>query len=288
MTPAAPQVTRVPPPGRWSLLGQFVLIPLVIVLVAVAVFVLFGMVAAERRSAREYLTEIRTGSANRRWQAAYELSRELRHGAAAADANLVTDIADTLAWAADEDPQVRRYLVTALGFLGDRRAVPALIEALDDPDADTRLWAAQALGTLGDRASLAALSGCLADPDPAVRKQAAWSLGELGDTAAAPALRSALADAVDDVRWNAALALARLADPAGAEVIGVMLERSHLTRVPGIRPQQIEAALLGALHAAGELRLQGARATIEALSREDDSLQVRDAARRALERLDRP
>ena len=288
MPPAAPQVSRVPPPGRWALLGQFALIPLVIVLVAVAVFVLFGMVAAERRGARDYLNEIRTGSANRRWQAAYELSRELRHGAGSADANLVSDIAATLDWAADEDPQVRRYLVTALGYLGDRRAVPSLIAALDDPDADTRLWAAQALGTLGDTTGLAALAGRLADPDPAVRKQAAWSLGEIGDRAAASALRTALVDAVDDVRWNAALALARLDDPAGEEVIGAMLDRAHLARVPGIRPDQIEAALLGALHAAGELRLRGERATIETLSRADDSLRVRDAARRSLERLDRP
>ena len=288
MTTAPSPAPRVPPPGRWSLAGQFVLIPLVIVLVGVAVFVLFGLVAAERRGARDYLNEIRTGSASRRWQAAYELSRALRHGAGSADANLVTDIAETLAWAADEDPQVRRYLVTALGYLRDRRAVPALLLALGDSDPDTRLWAAQALGTLGDPAAVDGLAGRLVDEDPAVRKQVVWSLGEIREPRAVAPLRGVLDDPVEDVRWNAALALARFGDPAGASVIGVMLDRDHLARVPGIRADQIEAALLGALQAAGELRLAEARGAIEALGREDENLRVRDAARRALERFDRP
>ena len=65
------------PPTRLALLGQFGLIPLVIVAVGVAVFILFGVVADEDPDPRAYLREIRTGHSNRRWQAAFELGERI-------------------------------------------------------------------------------------------------------------------------------------------------------------------------------------------------------------------
>src|SRR5262245_42202647 len=59
---------------------QFFVFPMSIVAVCVAVFVVFGLIAAEGKGAREYLDEVRTGSANRRWQAAFELSKVLQAG----------------------------------------------------------------------------------------------------------------------------------------------------------------------------------------------------------------
>ena len=46
--------------------------------VCVTVFVIFGMIASEGKGPREYLDEVRTGSANRRWQAAFELTKVLQ------------------------------------------------------------------------------------------------------------------------------------------------------------------------------------------------------------------
>src|SRR3954466_6308778 len=54
---------------------QFFLIPLLVVGVTVLVYVGFRSLLTEDRSAQEYLTDIRSGGANRRWPAAYELSR---------------------------------------------------------------------------------------------------------------------------------------------------------------------------------------------------------------------
>src|SRR5439155_17634970 len=68
-------------PGRQTtpfLVLQFFIFPMAIVAVCVAVFVIFGMIAAEGKGPREYLAEVRTGSANRRWQAAFELSKVLQ------------------------------------------------------------------------------------------------------------------------------------------------------------------------------------------------------------------
>src|SRR5262245_19001493 len=81
---AAPAADAPPPEeGRTTvpfLVLQFFLFPLGIVAVCVAVFVIFGLIAGESRGARDYLAEIRSGSANRRWQAAFELSKVLQAG----------------------------------------------------------------------------------------------------------------------------------------------------------------------------------------------------------------
>src|SRR5262245_4195156 len=54
---------------------QFCLIPLAVVAVLVAVYTGFQMLLADERTAQDYLIEIRSGGRERRWPAAYELSR---------------------------------------------------------------------------------------------------------------------------------------------------------------------------------------------------------------------
>ena len=90
----------------------------------------------------------------------------------------------SLSRVAREGVDVHRDLaIKALGRIGDRAAVPALIEALRDPDEDVRTDAAEALSAL-------------ADP-----------------RAAGPLMESLLGDPCDDVKLNAIAALARLRDP---------------------------------------------------------------------------
>ena len=54
---------------------QFFLIPLLVVGATVLVYIGFRGLLSDDRSAEEYLTDIRSGGSNRRWPAAYELSR---------------------------------------------------------------------------------------------------------------------------------------------------------------------------------------------------------------------
>jgi HEAT repeat protein len=56
-----------------------------------------------------------------------------------------------------EDAQLRGHAAEALAYIGQRRAVPALITALDDPAPEVRLWSAFALGEMGDRRAVAPL-----------------------------------------------------------------------------------------------------------------------------------
>jgi len=107
--------------------------------------------------------------------------------------------ADLIALAADPETMVRRRAVLALGRVGAREGVPALVSSLHDPEADVRATAAFALGLIGDRAATAALVAALGDPAPLVRGRAAEALGLITDTSAAPAVAQAFAGCKSDL-----------------------------------------------------------------------------------------
>src|SRR5437868_12890607 len=67
--------TRNPLVAAPALAVQFFLIPLIVVGVTVLIYAGFRSLLNDDRSAETYLTEIRNGGSDRRWPAAYELSR---------------------------------------------------------------------------------------------------------------------------------------------------------------------------------------------------------------------
>src|SRR5262245_10135797 len=119
---------------------------------AIAVYVLFGLIASEPRRATDYLDEIRLHRSDA-WEAAFQLSRLLATSASArSEPRLAEDLIAAFreGRARDDDARVRRYLALSLGEVRDRRATGVLLEALADPDVQTGIYAAWALGTLGD------------------------------------------------------------------------------------------------------------------------------------------
>lgn len=81
----------------------------------------------------------------------------------------------------DPDAGVRRHAVTALGEIGDSRAVKGLIAALADEDRQVRRAAATALGELGDASALEPLTRAMKDEDPEVRRRAIIAVSELSE-----------------------------------------------------------------------------------------------------------
>jgi HEAT repeat protein len=266
---------------------QFFIFPMAIVAVCVTVFVVFGLIAAEGKSARDYLAEVRSGGANRRWQAAFELSKVLqaRKDSALDDPRFAAEAVALFKDSANDDPRVRRYLALALGRLGDRSAVPVLREALDPDaaDSETVIYAIWALGTIGDPAAVPDLLRFATSEDRGYRKAAIHSLGAFSGEAPRAALVAALSDAAEDVRWNAALALGHRGDPVATAVLLQMLDRPALARDVDVSPAQAEDAALSAAAAAARLEGPELRATLQKLRETDPSLKVREAAREALD-----
>jgi HEAT repeat protein len=292
-TPPAGEEAPEEPPARQStpfLVLQFFIFPLSIVAVCVAVFVVFGMIASEGKGAREHLADVRTGGANRRWQAAFELAKVLQAGKdpALTDPAFTGEVAKVFEEASADDPRVRRYLALALGRIGDRRAVPALLKAVDDAatggsraDPETQVYAVWALGVIGDPEAVPRLVTLARSDDPGLRKAAVHALGAFPGEASREALVTALSDPVTDVRWNAAVALARRRDRAAVPVLLAMMDRRELAQVPGLTDDQRAQAMVQAVEAAAVLRVPSLDEAIRRLRDGDPDLKVRQAAHAA-------
>jgi HEAT repeat protein len=276
-----------------ALAVQFFLIPLAVVAAVVLIYAGFRAMLADERSASAYLAEVRTASGDRRWPAAYELSRLVSDPAAQSKdptlgPKLVQAFTDS---ASSPDPRVRRYLALALGRLQPPPpgAVEALLAVLNGPDDETKIAAIWALGSIGDVSVVPRLRELYRSPDAGVRKMVVFALGVLPGTEQADTLKLALGDPVPDVEWNAAVALADDGHPEAVPVLARMLDREYLARTV-TRTSSLTAAtdpisevMLGGLRAAARLRSPALRGTLEQVSRTDPSLKVRQAALEALE-----
>jgi HEAT repeat protein len=125
----------------------------------------------------------------------------------------------------EEDEQVREAAATALATLKDERALPPLIAILEeDEEEDMRCSAALALGQMGHAQALAPLLAALKDEEPAVRIAASTALGVLGDPEALPALR--LVEREDDgQRWDGVMV-----DGAAIEAIATIQHNTKHAR----------------------------------------------------------
>jgi HEAT repeat protein len=264
-----------------TILFQFVFFPLGVVLTGVLVFYLFGKLASEEHSVPDYVQQISSGSRTERKEAAFELAKALKRGEARRYPNLEQQVSDLYARSKNDDPMVRRYLTVVLGNLRDRKATPLLIDALSDRDPETRIYALWALGELRDPASLPALTRAAGDDDAGLRKMAVYALGELGVPDAVPTLAAALNDQVPDVRFNTAIALSRFGDRRALPALRQMLDRSSLDRIPNMRDDQKEEAMIVAMTAYAKLAGPGAMPDLQRLAASDPSLRVRAAAKEA-------
>jgi HEAT repeat protein len=105
-----------------------------------------------------------------------------------------------------DDHNVRLAAATALGRIGNSRAVDPLISALEDQPR-IREVAVMALGEIGDPRAVESLISALEDDDWELRSTIAKSLGKIGDPRAVKPLLNLLEDKSENVRWYASQAL---------------------------------------------------------------------------------
>ena len=289
-----------------ALAVQFFLIPLAVVAITAAVYLGFRSMVTDRRGARDYLAEVQNGGADRRWPAAYELSRLMDDPEVRADRALGPALVEAFDRARDDDPRIRRYLALAIGRLDPpwpANAVDVLTRSLTEPDPVpaqdwlTRLsgWSASdlgevristiwALGASGDPAVAGRLQPFYESGDAGIRKMVVYALGALPGDAQLATLHAALEDAAPDIRWNAAVALARHGDPNGRGVIRQMLDRGYVEQMVTRDVRQdadvdpIADVMISGLRAAAVLKDETLREPIAALSQQDRSMKVRQAA----------
>ena len=275
---------------------QFFLIPLLVVGATVLVYIGFRSLLSEDRSAEEYLTDIRSGGSNRRWPAAYELSRLMGDPefVKREEAILAPELTKAFADSKNDDPKVRQYLALALGRLtpplpADTRQL--LVEALNDKDSQTRISAIWALGSTGEASVVADLERQYQSDDSGVRKMAVYALGSMPIDAGNDTLVKALEDPEPDVQWNAAIALARHGRHEGVPVLRRMLDRAYVERNVTRQQQPREdvdpvgEVMISGLRAIAALKEAALSEQVKALSTDDQNLKVRQAAIETLKNL---
>jgi HEAT repeat protein len=284
--------TRTPLAAAPALAVQFFLIPLTVVALTVTVYVGFRSLLADDRSPSDYLAEIRNGGSDRRWPAAYELSRLMSNPKVRQDKTLAAALVKAFQ-DSKGDPDVRRYLALAIGRLDPPLPPDALADlthALDDPDSQTRISIIWALGSSGDEAVVPRLIPLYQaqDADAGIRKMVVYALGALPGDTQVDTLRAALQDDTPDVRWNAAVALARHGRSEGASVIHQMLDRAYVERTVKREVRQdsdqdpIADVMISGIRAGAAIKDTSLKPAIETLSQQDRSMKVRQAAFEAL------
>ncbi len=283
--------TRNPLVAAPALAVQFFLIPLTVVAITVSVYVGFRSLLADDRKPQDYLAEVRNGGSDRRWPAAYELSRLMSDPKVRADRTLAPELVRAFVAAKDDDPRVRQYLALAIGRLDPplpADAVSELTKTLSSTDGEARISAIWALGSSGDPSVVPRLEPLYESDDAGVRKMVVYALGALPGDAQLATLRTALQDSTADVRWNAAVALARKGNHEGVPILRQMLDRNYVERAVTREVRQdedrdpIADVMISGLRAAATLKDEQLKASVNALSQRDRSMKVRQAALEAL------
>lgn len=171
---------------------------------------------------------------------------------------------------------VRSLTATALGQIGDERAVPALVEALEDKSSNLQLAALKSLGRVGNPIALDAVMVYIDSQDPRLRRTAALTLGGLRAQGTTQKLL--------DMARNDVSPLVR---PAAVEALG---ELGDVHVVPQlIKMTDDSNAYLRAALAYALGKLAGDDADVQAVLRKltlDSVEHVSLAAERALEQCD--
>ena len=289
-------VARSPMATAPAIAVQFFLIPLLVVGATVLLYFGFRSLLSEDRSAEEYLTDIRSGGSNRRWPAAYELSRLMADPefAKREEAILAPELTKAFAESKNDDPRVRQYLALTLGRLTP--PIPAearqlLIEALNDQDSQTRISAIWALGSIADATVAADIERQYLSDDAGVRKMTVYALGSMPVESGNETLIKALEDAQPDVQWNAAIALARHGRHESVPVLRRMLDRAYVERNVTRQPQAradvdpVGEVMISGLRAIAALKETTLSEQVRTLSTDDHDLKVRQAAIETLKNL---
>lgn len=238
------------PTRKSTLLFQFFLFPLLIVVASVGVFLFFGAIGGAPKSAAEFLSDVRTGGENVQKQAAQQLGAILQKERGRVDRKEIPlaeaeyakgtfrqDLRAAFEESFDGKTTDRQaFLASALGLVGDPAFLPTLEKHASSPTPpDVRRSVALAIALLDTADASPVLVRLLKDDDELVRNYAVEGLSrrKAPSPGALEALRAALTDPSEYVRVNAASALALAGDASGSALVARLLEPAYAAEMAG-------------------------------------------------------
>ena len=271
----------------YTLYYAFFLIPLIITIFGVMFFFMFKVLTYETSAPEDYLTDIQIGSATKRWQAAFELSKLLSNPEMVpTDEGFKNKMISIYEHSIHDNPKVRTYMALAMGRTGQQEYYgPTLMNGMNDKDKGSRLAAIKALGLL---AYAPAVNGIQEFADEkysnAERLAATIALGNMGDKSLIPILQKLLDDEEPNIRWDAAIALAKLEDSSGVEVIANLLDRSYFEHFTEVDEEEEVQAILVAIQVSSQFPSNLFVTNLLKLAAFDKNMQIRDLAIKTLDK----
>ena len=269
----------------YVLFYSFFLIPFMVTVFGALFFLLFRFITFETDDASELLNQVKIGSASKRWQSAFELSKVFNSPEKIpSDPSFKNQMVSAYNHSIHDDPLVRAYLALAMGVTRDEFYSDALSIGLDDENRESRLAAVQAIGLVGTKTALPKLQEILEKSQFTDERLATTiSMGMIGDKNSIPLLQKLLEDEEPNIQWDAAIALAKMGDTSGAFIIANLLDRDYLDAFPEVDEAEKNQAIMVAIEIASMIKAKGLQPKLVTLAESDGNLKIRNAAMQTLE-----
>ena len=270
----------------YSLYYSFFLIPFMIAIFGGVFFLLFNFITYETKDPSELLNQVKIGSATKRWQSAFELSKVLNDAdRVPTDLSFKNQMISAYQHSINDDPLVRSYLAIAMGVSRDSFYEKELLNGLEDENRESRRAAVQAIGMVGSNKSLTKLEKIIKTSDYQDERLAAtMSLGFIGNSNSIPVLTELLDDNEPNIRWDAAVGLAKMGSEACLPVLSNLLDREYLMTFPELNFEKISKVMMVAIEASSNFKNPVFESKLKELSKSDENLKIRNAAIKILEK----
>jgi len=270
----------------YTLFYSFFLIPFMIAIFGAIFFLLFRFITYETNDASELLNQVKIGSATKRWQSAYELSKVLNDPETIPqDLSFKNQMISAYDHSINDDPLVRAYLAIAMGATGDQFYSEDLVNGLKDDSRESRLAAIQAVGMVRSKLAVIRLIDIIDKSDYQDERLAAtMSLGFIGDSRAVPKLNELLEDDEPNIRWDSAIALAKMGEKSSIPVIENLMDRDYLMTFPQLDYKEINKVIMTAIETSSLVVDNRFEPRLMELAKTDENLTIRDAAIKTLKR----
>lgn len=269
---------------------SFFVVPFLLAVFSVLLFAAVRILTMEKRSAYDYLQDVKTGGLTKRWQSAFDLSRIISSKSKEAqDLKFINGLKEAFESSSHDDDRVRQYLIMAMAKTGNPIFVDVLLKSLPD-EKDENLYAIiSALGILKDVRAGDALLKYVDDDNPRIRLVSVISLGNIYSNLPSNAkvvnvLKAKLNDLEPNVVWDAAIALAKMNDQAGKAIIIKLMDRNYLNQFKNIDPQAQSRIVAVAVEATSVWNDPEINVVLKKLFESDVNMNVRSIAKKILDK----
>jgi len=276
------------PSKVYVLFYSFFLIPLVIAVIGTSFIIIVKFLTLEPKSASDLLNDVKIGSANKRWQSAFELSKILTSKTEKFEDNLFRNqLITAYNRSIHDDEKVRIYLALAMGQTGDQFYGETLRIGLNDDKLMTRLAAIKALGMLQYDSSVEDLRDIITDKNREVIEHLSVvvSLGNMEEKSIIPDLIPLLDHEEVNIRWDTALSLAKLGDISGLKIIADLMDRSYYSSFPEVDTEEANQAMRVAIKVSSVFKNDMFKEKLVILAESDENMQIRDTAIKTLKQI---